>query len=224
MLNNFRKNKYLKIYLKHYYKQQSSNIYNKTTKKELYDDSRIKTLNNSSNSSDSSFNSSRSSSNDSNKTRKIVNVEKRNFTKEKKLVEETLNTKNVGLFGFSFLSYIESKAKSLFNYNDINQYNVQTNDELQKNQILNRVTTVQCCANNPVEDRLNAVQLKNLDGYYLSVLDGHGGGFVVDYAYKKLHLYFDQRMKYLENSDFLLEKKITESLTFAFENIVSLII
>ncbi len=133
-----------------------------------------------------------------------------------------MTTKNVGLFGISFLSYIGSKAKDLFNFKEKKEEKKIT-EELERNKIINRVTTVQCSANDPVEDRLNAVQLKNIEGIYLSVLDGHGGSFASDYAYKKLHIYFDQRMKYLENSDFQYEKKIIDSINHSFEQIVSLI-
>ena len=52
--------------------------------------------------------------------------------------------------------------------------------------------------------------LENLNGYYLSVLDGHGGSIIVDYAYKHLPIYFDERMKSLENSDFHEDYKIIE--------------
>ena len=147
------------------------------------------------------------------------------YEKEKKFIEDNYNTKNIGLLGFSFFSYLGSKAKSLFNNESeekliVNKSNF--SEDLINNDILNRVSIVQCSANNPVEDRFNAVQLKNINGYYLSVLDGHGGNQVADYANKKLHLYFDNRFKYHENSDFQLKQKIQDSLLYAFEAVVSI--
>lgn len=87
------------------------------------------------------------------------------------------------------------------------------------NQILNRVSNIQYYANNPVEDRLNAIQLINLNGYYLSVLDGHGGSIIVDYAYKHIPIYFDERIKSLENSDFNEDYKIIDAFNYSFQSV-----
>lgn len=87
------------------------------------------------------------------------------------------------------------------------------------NQILNRVSNIQYYANNPVEDRLNAIQLTNLNGYYLSVLDGHGGSIIVDYAYKHIPSYFDERIKSLENSDFHEDYKIIDAFNYSFQSV-----
>jgi hypothetical protein len=142
---------------------------------------------------------------------------------EKNLLESAYTTKNVGLLGYSFLSYIGSKAKSIFTTEEMKHSPKTSEEDLTENKIINRVSIVQCSANNPVEDRFNAIQLKNIDGYYVSVLDGHGGNQIADYANKKLHVYFDNRIKFLENSDFKLKQKIHDSFMYAFEQVVSLL-
>lgn len=147
--------------------------------------------------------------------------EKKEFSKEKTMIEEAYATKNVGMFGMSFLTYIGSKAKSIFSNEPPKKYPEFTTEDLTSNKIINRVSIVQCSANNPVEDRFNAVQLKNIDGYFVTVLDGHGGNQLADYANKRLHLYFDNRLKFLENSEFKFKQMIEDSFTYTFENIVS---
>lgn len=135
-----------------------------------------------------------------------------------KLIEETYSTKNVGLFGYSFVSYLTSKAKSFFHiYENKKDTSLPV---VYRNNIMNRVSIVQCSANNPVEDRFNAIQLKNLNSYFISVLDGHGGNQVADFVNKQLHIYFDERIKYLENSNYQVQHKIKESFLYAFESVV----
>lgn len=146
---------------------------------------------------------------------------KHDYQKEH-LVESAYATKNVGLLGMSFLSYLGSKAKSIFSHQEIKKHPEYNFEDLMSNKIINRVSIVQCSANNPVEDRFNAIQLKNIDGYFVSVLDGHGGNQLADYANKKLHVYFDNRIKFLENSNFKLKQKINDSFIYAFDTIVSL--
>ena len=38
-----------------------------------------------------------------------------------------------------------------------------------------RISLVQYPANNPIEDRYSCQQLTTIDGYVVSVFDGHGG-------------------------------------------------
>jgi serine/threonine protein phosphatase PrpC len=57
-----------------------------------------------------------------------------------------------------------------------------------------------------MEDFHNAIQLKNIDGYLLTVLDGHGGIEVAKYANKKIHLLFDNFIKDEDDNLSLLEK------------------
>lgn len=37
--------------------------------------------------------------------------------------------------------------------------------------------------------------MKNLEGYYTGVFDGHGGWQVSDYAMRYLHTYIDEALK-----------------------------
>jgi hypothetical protein len=54
-----------------------------------------------------------------------------------------------------------------------------------------RAAAVQHNANNPIEDRYSAVELKNFPGYFISVLDGHGGFQCAEFANQRLFNYFD---------------------------------
>ena len=49
--------------------------------------------------------------------------------------------------------------------------------------------------NDPIEDRMSVSQLKNLDGYYAAVFDGHGGWQVADFCRNNLHEYIDEELK-----------------------------
>lgn len=104
-----------------------------------------------------------------------------------------------------------------------NSYGLVEKVELIPNVLKNRVSVVQYAANSPIEDRYNAIQLKNLKGYCLQVLDGHGGSQVAEFANKKLYTQFDS--KYLElilnNNEMSEEEKIKESIIHAFTVVVS---
>ena len=39
----------------------------------------------------------------------------------------------------------------------------------------NRVSVIQYQANSPIEDTYSCEQIDNVDGYFISVFDGHGG-------------------------------------------------
>lgn len=93
-------------------------------------------------------------------------------------------------------------------------------EELIKNQLRNRVCEVTATANMPREDRANAIQLKNLEGYFLSVLDGHGGDIVAEYASKKLHMKFDEKILELKSSEISEKEKVSCAINYAFEQIV----
>lgn len=55
-------------------------------------------------------------------------------------------------------------------------------------------------------------QLENVDGFYASVFDGHGGWQVSELAMRKLHVYLDEEIK---NS----KKDIPKSIAKAFKRL-----
>jgi serine/threonine protein phosphatase PrpC len=71
--------------------------------------------------------------------------------------------------------------------------------KLRTNQVERRTVTLQYAANNPIEDRYKATQLKNIGGFAVSVFDGHGGWQVAEFAMKMLHEELDRTL--LENSN-----------------------
>ncbi len=100
---------------------------------------------------------------------------------------------------------------------------IKENDNLKANILKNRVSVIQYAANNPIEDRYNAIQLKNLNGYCLQVLDGHGGCQVAEFANKRLHVLFDSKILELkENKRLSDHEKIIHSIKYAFKEVVSL--
>lgn len=93
-------------------------------------------------------------------------------------------------------------------------------EELIKNRLKNRVCEAVVSANSPREDRSNAIQLKNFDGYFLTVLDGHGGDEVAEYASKRLHEKFDTKYIALEDSDLNEQERVKKAIEYTFEEIV----
>jgi len=162
--------------------------------------------------------------------------------------KEQISTENSSILNiFSSSLYVQffKKVKNVFNYpNQISPTDVLpkeimeemriksllegvNEDNLTSNQIKNRVSVVQYAANNPIEDRYNAIQLKHMNGYCLQVLDGHGGPQVADFVNKKLHILFDR--KYLEitknniktnNVSMNENEKIIMCINYAFKEVV----
>mmetsp|Transcript_4584 Transcript_4584/g.6958 ORF Transcript_4584/g.6958 Transcript_4584/m.6958 type:complete len:100 (+) Transcript_4584:1050-1349(+) len=54
--------------------------------------------------------------------------------------------------------------------------------KFERNKLQSRVEVVVNPSNDPCEDRFNCFQLKNLDGFYSAVFDGHGGWQVAELA------------------------------------------
>jgi pyruvate dehydrogenase phosphatase len=77
--------------------------------------------------------------------------------------------------------------------------------EIELNNLPKRISALQYNANDPIEDRYSAVELKNFKGYFISVLDGHGGFQLSQYANERLFRYFDEIYK-----DLKLAGKITD--------------
>ena len=71
-------------------------------------------------------------------------------------------------------------------------------------------------SNKPCEDRFNCHQLKNLDGYYSAVFDGHGGWQVAELAMKKLHFYIDEELKKCRNKS---DKEIMNCITEGYNHL-----
>lgn len=66
---------------------------------------------------------------------------------------------------------------------------------LERNKLQKRVKILVNASNEPCEDRFNCYQLKNINGYYSAVFDGHGGWQVSQFAMKNMHLYIDEELK-----------------------------
>ena len=102
-------------------------------------------------------------------------------------------------------------------------YKKNLENELKSNRIKNRVCEIYISANFPREDRCNAIQLKNLDGFFLSVLDGHGGDDVAEFANKELHKKIDEKYKQIAHDENLKDQqKVKLAIYNAFQEIVRL--
>lgn len=70
--------------------------------------------------------------------------------------------------------------------NRVQQCLFQKPQQCQRNQLKNRVQTLQYPANNPIEDRVSFAQLSNIEGFFAAVYDGHGGWQISDYCEKNI--------------------------------------
>jgi hypothetical protein len=96
-----------------------------------------------------------------------------------------------------------------------------TEEALIPNKIKNRIFQFQKPANNPIEDRINSLQLNNIDAYFVSVLDGHGGDFVAEYANNLLHLKLEERLQNIGDIN-ILDANLKDALTYAFDEVVNI--
>jgi hypothetical protein len=123
-----------------------------------------------------------------------------------------------------FSKYLERLDKRTNNPDSPKSENSANENELKSNKLKNRVCEVHISANNPREDRSNAIQLKNFDGYFLSVLDGHGGEDVADFAHRELHKKFDEKYKEIAHDENMREQqKVKVAMYYAFQEIVKII-
>lgn len=112
--------------------------------------------------------------------------------------------------------------------NDYTEKDAKTEQRIKLNDLQNLTSIVQYNANDPLEDRYVAVELKNFNGYFLSVLDGHGGYQIAEFAKQRLASYFDEI--YLNNKNSTNNKNqsedsiVLESLNQTFLKIVKFII
>ena len=51
------------------------------------------------------------------------------------------------------------------------------------------IETLQYRANNPIEDRVTYSKLRSINGYLVSVFDGHGGDLVSEYANNNIRFF-----------------------------------
>lgn len=119
------------------------------------------------------------------------------------------------------IGYVGSLSDNL-NSKEVGISFFSNDSELIPNRLKNRVCHVSIRANHVREDRSNAIHLENFNGYFLSVLDGHGGVEVADYASKKLHQKFDNiygQLKVEENT-ITEQERVKKAIELAFEEIV----
>ena len=115
-----------------------------------------------------------------------------------------------------FFTYLKKSKNFLFSA---------PNEELKSLSLEDRMNVVQYSANTPVEDRFNAVELKNIQGNLLAVFDGHGGDSTADYASEKMASYLDsiylELTKMPKNKDKSKDELITQALFDTFHKIVN---
>lgn len=92
---------------------------------------------------------------------------------------------------------------------------------IELNNLEKRASVLQFNANEPIEDRYSAYELKHFQGYFLAVLDGHGGADVAEYANERLYRYFDEIYKETKekNKKLLEDEIVVNSLLKTFEKV-----
>ena len=92
---------------------------------------------------------------------------------------------------------------------------------IELNNLEKRASILAFNANEPIEDRHSAYELRNFPGYFLAVLDGHGGAEVADYANERLYRYFDEIYKETKEKNKKLseDEVVVNSILKAFERI-----
>mmetsp|Transcript_71213 Transcript_71213/g.82834 ORF Transcript_71213/g.82834 Transcript_71213/m.82834 type:complete len:423 (-) Transcript_71213:159-1427(-) len=92
-------------------------------------------------------------------------------------------------------------------------------EKLERNKLKNRFGVVQYAANKPIEDRFHTKQLESLDGYVVSVFDGHGGWQVAELAMNHLANDLDALLKENQKKHNNIDDCIKESLKQAFNKV-----
>jgi hypothetical protein len=176
-----------------------------------------------------------------NKDANIININSNKSSEETKIFHNGENVLDISLLKKSSID-LETPLKELtetktfvpinkkydpFVLKRLEEEAYKESSGLTENRLKNRVCEWHISANDPREDRSNSIQLKNLDGYYISVIDGHGGDFIAKYTKKELHKIIDQKLLDLKFSgkmeEILKEKLIREAINFAFDALVSII-
>lgn len=114
-----------------------------------------------------------------------------------------------------FLSFFKKSNKFLFSANQ---------SESQEIPLEDRMNVIQYNANTPIEDRFNAIKLKNIKGNLLAVYDGHGGDHTSNFVSEKMAPYLDsiflELTKMPKNKDKTIDELITQALFDTFHKIV----
>lgn len=85
---------------------------------------------------------------------------------------------------------------------------------------INEITYTNYPANGPIEDRYNIVYLKKIKGgLFLSILDGHGGDMLSEFANKNLANYIDEAFDKNKSKFNTAREAIVESILNGFERI-----
>lgn len=115
----------------------------------------------------------------------------------------------VSLFGYCMMRF-RNFYKSAFKNNSISCFSTTQSE----------ITTCFYPANNPIEDRYEVTFLKNIkNALFLSVLDGHGGYLLSEFALSKLSKYFDDSiLTFLKESE-NEQHAVTKCLLSTFERV-----
>lgn len=99
--------------------------------------------------------------------------------------------------------------------------NYKEDERIELNNLEKRAAVLQQESNNPIEDRYSAVELNNFKGYYISVLDGHGGHQIAEFANERLYKYFDNFYKELKDKGSKLNEDeiVINALYKSFEKV-----
>jgi pyruvate dehydrogenase phosphatase len=90
----------------------------------------------------------------------------------------------------------------------------------ERNKIKTRFASIQYNANFPIEDRCQGMQLESIDGYAVSVFDGHGGWQMAEFAVNNLHKELDAVLATNKKQDFAsTEEYVKESIKMAYDNV-----
>lgn len=87
---------------------------------------------------------------------------------------------------------------------------------MERNMLDTRVSVLVNPSNQPCEDRFNCAQLKNLDGFYSGVFDGHGGWQVSELAMRRLHVILDEQLAKFGSGP-KTDDQISQAITQAFD-------
>lgn len=136
------------------------------------------------------------------------------------------NSRSHSFFSLSSYFYLSSVAIAALILREDSQIhgffgsNKPTSPNLLRNQMKGRVAAVQYSANNPIEDRYSCSQLKNIQGFAVTVFDGHGGTKVSEFAHKVLHEELDKALLEVSKTESMsTDDWICSSIKKAFESV-----